>query len=219
MRLVLMGAPGAGKGTQGEVLARRLGVPRLSTGDMIREAVSSGSDLGRRIAGYYEAGDLVPDDVVLGLFGEAFSDPASQAGFVLDGFPRTPAQADGLDRLLQSVGLELDIVVTIDAPDDELVRRLSGRRVCSEKECGAVTHLNMLPPGSGRCPACGRDSLSQRSDDGEEIVRNRLLVYREQTRPVWDYFLRAGARTASIDGVGSPEEVGRRLADALGVAA
>lgn len=210
-RLILMGPPGVGKGTQGELLAEHFAIPRLSTGDMIRAALKSGSALGERVRVYYEAGELVPDEVVLGLIGEAFDDSAATDGFLLDGFPRTEAQADGLAELLAARGVTLDAVLTLDAPERELVARISGRRVC--EACGLVTHVRAVGEDAP-CSECG-GALAQRSDDRAETVRNRLAVYRQQTEPLLAYYARSEAGLTAVDGLGTPEAVRERLLETL----
>ncbi len=211
VRLILMGAPGAGKGTQGDRLAERFGIPRLSTGDMLREARKQGTELGREAQRYMDAGDLVPDDVILGIVAEALDAPASAPGFLFDGFPRTVAQAEGLAGLLAERGQSLDAVLTLDVPDEELVERLSGRRVC--ESCGLVTHTAKTG-GSDRCRECaGR--LVRRSDDHPDTVRRRLQVYRDQTAPVLEYYGRSVTGLTVVDGTGSVGEVAVRLETVL----
>lgn len=209
MRLILMGPPGAGKGTQGDRLAARLNVPRLSTGEMLREARRAGTPLGREAERYMDAGELVPDDVILRLIGEAFDRPDSADGFVLDGFPRTIAQAEGLAALLQGRGRSLDAVVTLGVADEELVARLSGRRVCDS--CGHVTHIALVGDAEA-CERCG-GRLVQRSDDRVETVRRRLEVYREQTEPVLEWYAGSGVGLTVVDGTGTKDEVTSRLVD------
>ena len=212
MRLILMGPPGAGKGTQGDRLAARLNVPRLSTGEMLREARRAGTPLGRAAKRYMDAGELVPDDVILGLIGEAFDRPDSADGFVLDGFPRTIAQAEGLAALLEPRGQSLDRVVTLEVSDEELVARLSGRRVCDS--CGRVTRIALVGDSEEACERCG-GRLVQRSDDRVETVRRRLEVYREQTEPVLGWYAGSGVGLTAVDGTGTKDEVASRLVDLL----
>lgn len=206
-----MGPPGAGKGTQGELLAERFGVPRLSTGDMIRLALKAGTPLSERVRSFYEAGDLVPDDVVLDLIAEAFASPESAGGFLLDGFPRTVRQADGLALLLAERELTLDAVLSLEVPDEELVERISGRRVC--EAYGHVTHVRAVDATRG-CPDCGAE-LIQRSDDQAETVRNRLAVYREQTEPLLSYYAKSAVGLTAVDGTGTVDEVQSRLSASL----
>lgn len=211
MRLVLMGPPGAGKGTQGEMVAERLEIPRFSTGDMLREARKAGSELGREAKRYMDAGELVPDEVILGLIGEALERPSATRGFIMDGFPRTVAQAEGLDALLARRSMSIDAVVTLDVPDEELVERLSGRRVC--EDCGTVTHVSVSGDAT-ECAECG-GRLVQRSDDMPDTVRRRLEVYREQTAPVLDYYEATAPPVTSVSGLGTIDEIAGRLSGLL----
>lgn len=206
-----MGPPGAGKGTQGDRLADGLGVPRYATGDMLREARREGTEMGERAAEYMDAGELVPDDVVLGIVREVLSSPRASDGFVLDGFPRTVEQAEGLDAILDGLGEGLDAVVYLDVPEGELVRRLTSRRVCSE--CHEVTTA-----GRGEvCDACGGE-LVQREDDRPDTVRRRLEVYRERTEPVLDWYRdEAETPVTEVDGTGTVGEVTARLRERLGL--
>lgn len=209
-RLVLTGPPGAGKGTQGELLVKWLRVPRYSTGDMLREAGRAGTQLGRRARGHMEAGELVPDDVILGIVEEALDRDRAWGGFIFDGFPRTVAQAEGLAELLGERGLALHAVVRLEVPEEEVLRRLTGRRVCSE--CGEVTHVSA---GSrDRCPACGAE-LVQRSDDRPETVRRRLQVYRQETEPVIRWYQASGVPVVVVDGAGGIEEVQAAIRERL----
>ena len=186
MRIAFLGPPGAGKGTQARDLAQEWGVLHLATGDMLREAVAAGSPLGREAKRYMDQGALVPDDVIIRMMAERLSVADAGRGFILDGFPRTTAQAEALSRLLKDLGQSLDTVVYFDVSEPELLRRLTGRRVC--RACGHSYHLTFNPPKrAGVCDACGGE-LYQRDDDGEATVRNRLEVYRRQTAPLLDYY-------------------------------
>ena len=216
--LVLMGPPGAGKGTQARRLAGAGEICQISTGDLLRAAQAEGSELGRQAETYMKAGELVPDDVILDLVDEALERSECAGGAVFDGFPRTVEQAGGLDDLLEERGEEIGVVVAIEVPEDELVARLSGRRIC--KNCGKMYHLRFDPPREeGRCDACGGD-LYQRPDDRPETVQRRLAVYREETRPVLDWYRRdGGPGVTPIDGDRPIDEVEleiRRRLDATG---
>lgn len=208
MRVILLGPPGAGKGTQARGLGERWGVPVIATGDMLREAVAAGTPLGQTAQRHMEAGELVPDDVIIGLAGERLGQADARKGFVLDGFPRTPGQAQALARLLEVEGLRLDRVVLFDIGEEELVRRLSGRRVC--RGCGRTYHVVFAPPAvAGRCDAC-QGELYQRPDDGEGTVRRRLQVYARDTAPLVQHY-RAQGLLETIDGAGAVDEVFARL--------
>jgi len=210
MRLILMGPPGAGKGTQGERLAGELDVPRYGTGDMLRDARREGTELGRRAAEYMDAGELVPDEVILGIVQEALERPEAADGFVFDGFPRTLEQAMGLRDVLRQRDEEVDAVLYLEVPEEELVRRLSSRRVC--RDCGHVQRAGAVEDG---CEACGGE-LYQREDDRPETVRRRLEVYRRQTEPVLEWYRRrSSVPVHEVDGTGSVEDVQRRLRRSL----
>lgn len=218
MNLILLGAPGAGKGTQGALLSRDRGLHRVSTGDLLRNAVRNATGLGQRARAYMEAGELVPDEIILGLVREVLGDEAAHEGdtrgFILDGFPRTLAQAEALDRILDELGMSLDAVVVIDVPSELLVQRISGRRSCPR--CNAVYNVFVDPPRvEGICDACGAE-LEQRADDDADTVRRRLEVYRRDTEPLIQYYRDGGARVLVIDGTGSVEEVRARIEEALG---
>jgi len=207
-----MGPPGAGKGTQGDRIAEEFGIPRLSTGDMLREARKAGTTLGQEAQRYMDAGELVPDDVILGIVGDALDAPGAAGGFVFDGFPRTVAQAEGLEELLGEKGVSLDAVLSLDVPDEELVGRISGRRVC--EAMGHVTHTREVAD-SLECPECG-GALVHRTDDLPETVARRLGVYREQTEPVLEFYAARDTGLTAVDGLGHPDDVADRLNAALG---
>jgi adenylate kinase len=199
VRLVFLGPPGAGKGTQARELARELNVPQVATGDMLREAVANGTPLGREAKAYMDRGALVPDDVIVRLIAERLAQPDAKRGFILDGFPRTIPQADALERLLGDLGVSLDRVVYFDVSDAELVRRLSGRRSCPK--CQSTFHVTSNPPKRENvCDRCG-STLVQREDDREATVRKRLQVYAEQTSPLLDRYKKRGVlRTVAGEG-------------------
>lgn len=208
MRAVLMGPPGAGKGTQAAKLAEAWGVPHVSTGDLLREAVSRDTDLGRQVKRTLAAGRLVPDETMAGLLRARLGRDDCRRGFVLDGYPRTEQQARDLDALLAAAGASLERVILLEVPDEAVLRRLSGRRTCPS--CQALTHVDRLPQGRPeKCGRCG-SALVTRPDDEPQTVRRRLEVYRQQTRPVVEHYRRAGLLTR-VDGQGSPEEVYARL--------
>ncbi|MCD6500200.1 MAG: adenylate kinase [Deltaproteobacteria bacterium] len=213
MNLILLGAPGAGKGSQAAPLKARLGVPHISTGDMLREARRSGTDLGRKAAEYMDSGRLVPDDVVVGLVEERLARPDASKGFILDGFPRTEAQADALMAMLERNGRTVDHVVQLDVPEDVLVARLSGRRSCPK--CGRPYHVEFTPPKNDNlCDVCGVE-LVWREDDRPESVRQRLRTYEEQTAPLISYFRNKGL-LRPLDGQGSVDVVLDRVRAVLG---
>ena len=211
-RVIFLGAPGAGKGTQARRLAAGSGVPQVATGDMLREAVAEGTPLGREAKHYMDSGALVPDDVVIGLVDERLARSDAGAGYVLDGFPRTVAQAEALDALLRGRRQELDRVIFFDVSRDELIRRLTGRRIC--RKCGTAFHLVSAPPKvAGRCDQCGGD-LYQREDDAEATVTRRLDVYQTETAPLLDYYRQRGL-LARVAGEGPVEEVADRIRKAV----
>ena len=200
MRVAFLGPPGAGKGTQARDLAREWGVPHLATGDMLREAVTAGTPLGLDAKRYMDQGALVPDEIIIGAMAERLGARDAVKGFILDGFPRTIAQAEALARLLKDLGQTLDAVVYFDVSEPELLRRLTGRRVC--RACGHPYHLRSSPPKrAGVCDTCGGE-LYQREDDREDTVRNRLEVYRRQTAPLLDYY-RQRNLLATVPGQGA----------------
>ena len=186
MNLILLGAPGAGKGTQAEVISETLKIPTISTGNMIREALKSGTEMGRKAKEYVDAGKLVPDEVVIGIIKERLAQPDCADGFILDGFPRTIPQAEALDRM----GIVIDRVIDIEVADETIARRVSGRRVC--QACGASYHVDYKRPAvENVCDRCG-DTLVQRKDDHPDTVRERLRVYHEQTEPLKGYYAQSG---------------------------
>ena len=210
-----MGTPGAGKGTQAKLLADRFGACHISTGDVLREAVRGGSPLGLEAKRYMDQGALVPDEVVVGATAERLAAPDAARGFILDGFPRTIAQAEALARLLKDAGHALDVVLYFDVSEPELLRRLTGRRVC--RACGHTYHLTSSPPKrAGVCDACGGE-LYQRVDDREATVRTRLEVYRKQTAPLLDYYRERNVLT-TVSGEGSIEEIRDAIRAAVGAA-
>jgi adenylate kinase len=204
MRLIIFGPPGAGKGTQASRISDKHGLPHISTGDMLRAAVKEGTDLGRLAKSYMDKGELVPDDVVTGIIRERVRKKDSKDGFMLDGFPRTIPQAKALDKMLDDEGLKIGAVISIEVDDEELVKRISGRRVC--EKCGAMYHIIFDPPrNSGYCNKCdGR--LYQRDDDSEGVVRNRLQVYKSQTEPLKEYYESTGI-LKGVKGTGTVDEV------------
>jgi adenylate kinase len=210
MIIVLLGPPGAGKGTQGDLIAQKLGIPKIATGDVLRAAVREGTPMGKAAKAAMDRGDLVPDEVILGIMKEALGAPAAAQGAILDGVVRTEPQAAGLQRVLGELGRTLDAVLTFDVPDEELVKRLSGRTVCENCQ----TPYTGREPGT-KCDKCG-GTLVRRKDDEPDAVRNRLAVYQRQTAPVIDWYRHDGARLVSIDAVGSTDAVLNRALKALG---
>ncbi|ADC72467.1 adenylate kinase [Thioalkalivibrio sp. K90mix] len=188
MRIVLMGAPGSGKGTQAKKMVATFGIPQISTGDLLRAAMAAQTDLGKQVESAMNAGQLVPDDLVLGLTRDRLQEPDAQKGFILDGFPRNVAQAETLDTMLEELGAPLDQAIQIDVPFEELKQRLTGRVSCGD--CGAVFNSHTFPPQrEGVCDLCGGE-LVHRADDTEKTVINRLKVYEEQTQPLIEYYAR-----------------------------
>ncbi|HEX9537725.1 MAG TPA: adenylate kinase [Streptosporangiaceae bacterium] len=212
MRVVLVGPPGAGKGTQAQFVASHLSIPKISTGDIFRENVSHGTALGRRAQSFMERGDLVPDEVTIAMVTDRLQDDDTQAGFLLDGFPRTVPQAETLKKLLSSWETRLDVVLELVVDDDEVVRRLSGRRTC--RRCGRVWHALFDPPAHiNACDDCG-GQLFQRDDDGEDTIRHRLEVYQEQTSPLVAFYADEGI-LLGIDATGPVDEITERALSAL----
>jgi len=203
--IVLLGAPGSGKGTQAERIAPAFALPHISTGDILRGAVKAGTELGRTAKRFMDSGELVPDEVVIGIIRERLSEPDTTAGFMLDGFPRTLEQATALDEMLADAGRALRFVLLIDVPEEELVQRLAGRRAC--RSCGRGYNVVFDPPRvEGVCDACGGE-LFQRDDDNEDTVRNRLTVYRRQTEPLVGYYRDKGILATVYGGGRTPDQV------------
>ena len=208
MKLILLGAPGAGKGTQAEILCERLNIPTISTGNMIREAMKSGTEMGLKAKEYAENGKLVPDEVVIGIVDERLRMDDCQNGFILDGFPRTIPQAEALDRM----GITIDRVVDINVPDEVITRRVSGRRACLD--CGSTYHIETKKPQvEGICDRCG-STLVQRKDDLPETVLERLHVYHAQTEPLRDYYAAAG-KLLVVDGQQGIQEIAEQTLELL----
>jgi len=213
MRLILLGPPGAGKGTQALRLVAKYGIVQLSTGDMLRAALKEGTPLGLEAKKYMDAGGLVPDSVVIGLVKERIQKPDATGGYMLDGFPRTVAQAQELDSILGTLGQTIDHVVSVEVPSSELLGRLTGRRTC--RACGAGFHVIFDPPKKeGVCDKCGGE-LYQRSDDNEATVQSRLETYEAQTKPLIDYYQKA-SKLRRIDGVGQMDDILGRIQKVLG---
>jgi adenylate kinase len=212
MRLVLLGAPGVGKGTQGDLLAAKFQRPKISTGDILREAVRNKTPMGIQAKACMDQGKLVPDAVVVGIVKDKLGEPVCAKGFLLDGFPRTVPQAEELGAIVATKGLKLDRVVNIAVPREDIVRRLTGRRSCPE--CQAVFHVEFSPPKrEGICDRCG-GALVQRSDDSRETVENRLSVYEAQTAPLIAYY-RQRELLSDVDGTGSVAQVQQRIVELL----
>ncbi len=212
MHILLMGPPGAGKGTQAANLVKELGVPHISTGDMFRAAVKEGTELGKQAKACMDAGKLVPDEVTIGIVRERLAKDDCKKGFILDGFPRTVEQADALNGILKELGLALKRVLNINVPAADLVERAVGRRIC--KKCGATYHVSFNPTKKeGVCDDCGGE-LYQRADDTKETMENRLSVYEASTRPLIEYYEKAGIYT-EVDGRQPIHQVTRELLQAL----
>ena len=214
MRLVLLGPPGAGKGTQARMLEGKLQVPQIASGDLLRAAVRDQTALGIHAKSFMDKGELVPDDLVLGMIVQRLDRPDAHGGFILDGFPRNVAQAEALGSILNKRSEALDKVVAITVAENEIVKRISGRRSCGS--CGSMYHVVFEPPrNDNKCDKCGAE-LYQREDDEEHTVRARLQVYATETKPLLDYYGRCGL-LAQIDGLGRPEQIEHLILSALGV--
>lgn len=208
MRVILLGPPGAGKGTQAGRIADTFGIPHISTGDILRANVRAGTELGAKAKSFMDAGDLVPDEVILGMMGDRLGEDDAKDGFLFDGFPRTVPQAEALEQLLIERGQPIDVVLRMLVDTKEVVQRLTGRRTCTN--CGAVFHVDYDPPKvEGVCDRCGGE-LVQREDDSEDVVLNRLEVYRRSTEPLEEFYWGRGL-LRDVEAVGSVDEVGDRI--------
>ena len=218
MNLILLGGPGAGKGTQAKKLIDKYHVPQISTGDILRAAVKEGTEMGKKAKEYMDAGKLVPDEVVIGIIKDRLAQPDAKKGFILDGFPRTVPQAEALDKVLSDLGTKIDHVVSIDVDEEALVTRLTGRRTCKNAACGQMYHLEYTPSKkAGVCDKCGGE-LYLRDDDNETTVRSRLSTYNEATKPLIDYFAKKGL-IRPIKGVGGIDDIFTKICGILGQAA
>ncbi len=212
MIIILLGAPGVGKGTQAQLISKEYGIPQISTGDILRAEVKNETPLGREAKRYMDSGELVPDELIVKMMEKRITQDDCKNGFILDGFPRTVAQAEAFEKMLQEHGLKLDHVILIDVPKEEIILRLTGRRICPK--CGAVYHIRYNPPKSeGVCDKC-KTPLIQRDDDKEDVVKNRLAVYEKSTKPLVEYYEGKG-KLVRIDGVGSIDEIFGRIKQIL----
>ncbi|MFI6471434.1 adenylate kinase [Streptomyces sp. NPDC050516] len=213
MRIVLVGPPGAGKGTQAAFLAQNLAIPHISTGDLFRANISQGTDLGKQAKAYMDAGNLVPDEVTIGMAKDRMEAPDAVNGFLLDGFPRNVVQAEALDEVLKADGVKLDAVLDLEVPEDEVVKRIAGRRICRNDSAHVFHVAYNAPKQDGVCDKCGGE-LYQRGDDTEDTVRKRLEVYHSETEPIIDYY-RAQGLVITISALGKVDEVTTKAMDAL----
>ena len=210
MNIIFFGAPGAGKGTQAEIVSQKLNIPTISTGAIIRAAIKAGTDMGKSAQSFIEKGNLVPDEVVIGIIKDRLEEDDCRKGFILDGFPRTIPQAEALDRM----GIKIDVVLELFVPDDEIVTRMSGRRVCPK--CGATYHTKFNPSTAGEnCDECG-DALSIRKDDAPEVVKSRLVVYHNETEPLKEYYGNKGL-VKTVVGQEKLEDTTKLTLEALGI--
>ncbi|MDH4028344.1 MAG: adenylate kinase [Nitrospirota bacterium] len=213
MKLVLLGAPGAGKGTQAKMLIEKYGIPQISTGDILRKAVADGTPLGKEAKSFMDSGGLVPDSVVIGLVKERLAQPDCRKGYILDGFPRTTPQAEALDKVLAEMGAPLDTALSVDVDMGDLMKRLTGRRTC--KGCQQMYNIHFsAPKKEGVCDKCG-GALYQRDDDKEATIKNRLDVYEKSTAPLMDYYGKKGI-LKSVKGVGSIDDIFKKICSVLG---
>ena len=212
MNIILLGPLGGGKGTQAKKIVEKCGIPHIATGDILREAVAKGTELGKKAKEYMDRGELVPDEIVIGIVRERLKQPDCEKGFLLDGFPRTIKQAEALDEMLKELGKDIDAVIYIDVPEEEVVKRITYRRTC--RNCGAVYHLIYAPPKEdNKCDKCGGE-LYQRDDDKEEVVRQRFKVYMENTAPLIEYYEKKGL-LYRVDGTKSIDEVFSQIDEIL----
>ena len=213
MKIVMLGAPGAGKGTQAKKIAAKYNIPHVSTGDIFRANIKGGTELGKEAKSDMDAGKLVPDELTVRILLDRVSEEDCRNGYVLDGFPRTIPQAEVLDKELSKAGEKIDYAINVEVPDEDIVGRMSGRRGCPK--CGASYHLKYIPPKKeGICDACGSE-LVLRDDDKPETVKKRLKVYHDQTQPLIDYYKKQGA-LKEVDGTVDPEDVFKAITDILG---
>ncbi len=213
MKIIMLGAPGAGKGTQAQMIADKYNIPHISTGDIFRANIKNGTELGKKAKEYMDKGQLVPDELTVELLLDRVAKDDCKEGYVLDGFPRTIPQADVLDKELTKLGDKVDFAVNVDVPDENIVRRMSGRRACLK--CGATYHIEHIPPKTeGICDKCGSE-LVQRDDDKPETVQNRLTVYHEQTQPLIDYYDKKNI-LKTVDGTKDMQEVFSDIVNILG---
>ncbi len=213
MKIIMLGAPGAGKGTQAKMIAAKYGIPHISTGDIFRANIKNGTELGAKAKEYMDKGLLVPDELVVDLVIDRFKEPDCEKGYVLDGFPRTIPQAEALDKALAAIGESVDYAINVEVPDENIINRMGGRRACVN--CGATYHIVYSPTKvEGKCDACGAD-LIIRDDDKPETVKNRLAVYHEQTQPLIDYYNGKGI-TREVDGTVDMNDVFEAIVGILG---
>jgi adenylate kinase len=213
MKIIMLGAPGAGKGTQAKMIAEKFGIPHISTGDIFRANIKNGTELGKKAKEYMDKGQLVPDELTVEILLDRVANDDCKNGYVLDGFPRTIPQADVLDKELTKLGDKVDFAINVDVPDENIVRRMSGRRACLK--CGATYHIEHIPPKQeGICDTCGSE-LVQRDDDKPETVQNRLTVYHEQTQPLIEYYDNKKI-LKTVDGTKDMQEVFNDIVDILG---
>ena len=213
MKIIMLGAPGAGKGTQAKMIAAKYGIPHISTGDIFRANIKNGTELGAKAKQYMDKGELVPDELVVDLVIDRFKEDDCKNGYVLDGFPRTIPQAEALDKALTAIGENVDYAINVEVPDENIINRMGGRRACVG--CGATYHVVYSPTKiEGKCDTCGGD-LIIRDDDKPETVKNRLSVYHEQTQPLIDYYTKKGI-IKEVDGTVDMNDVFKAITDILG---